>query len=124
MSKKMSGSTPSRCHRGNERHSKAIVDHLHQRMEGRPHHRGMGAKLGPVAGGKGMVLEAMAVFQKQQSSLVDGRNVDHLAPRRFAARIGDVEPVLEQWLAIDLAAIEGQGEQHAVELATVKRLAG
>ncbi len=47
-----------------------------------------------------------------------------LAARRFAARVGDVERVVEQRRAIDLAAIEGEREQHAIELAAPERLAG
>ena len=45
------------------------------------------------------------------------------AARRLAAREGDEQTVVEQRRVVDLAAGEGQGEQHAVELAAVQRLA-
>ena len=72
-----------------------------------------------------MVLQAMAVFEKQQSVLVDVGGVDRV-PRGGASppRKGDEQRIVEQRRGIDLAAGEGEREQHAIELAAMERLAG
>src|SRR5438552_14050523 len=51
-------------HRRNEGEAKAVVDHLHERVERSSHHRRMRSQFRPVAGRKRMVLEAMAVLEK------------------------------------------------------------
>ncbi len=50
----------------------------------------------------------------------------HLLRQRVggAGREGDQETVVEQFRPLDVAAGIGKGEQHAIELAAVKRLAG
>ena len=111
-------------HRRDEGQPKAVVDHLHQRVQRRAHHRRLGAQLGPVAGRQGMVLEAMAVLQQQQPVLVDRAGIDRRLAGRFATREGDEQPVVEQRRIVDVAAAVGQGQQHAVELAAVQRVAG
>ena len=86
--------------------AEAVVDHLHQSVERGAEHRRLGAKLGPVAGGQSMVLEAMAVLEQQQTMLVD--RVGRRCSRRGSSprREGDVEPVVEQFRRLDLAATD------------------
>ncbi len=43
-----------------------------------------------------MVLQAMAVLEQQHPVLVDRADVDQLARRRFAAREGDEQRIVEQ----------------------------
>ena len=58
-------------------------------------------------------------------AFVDRADVDDRpgrAPRR--AGYATIERIVEQRRAVDIAAAVGKREQHAVELAAVKRLAG
>ena len=111
-------------HRRDEGHAEAVVDHLDEGVQRRAHHRRLGAQLRPVAGGQRMVLQAVAVLEQQQAVLVDRPGVDARAGGRLAAREGDEQPVVEQGRLVDVAAAVGQGEQDAVELAAVERVAG
>ena len=107
-----------------EGHAEAVVDHLHQRVQRGAHHRRMRAKLGPVAGRQRMILEAMPVLEQQQPVLVDRPAVDRPAPRGASPRgKATNKRIVEQRRAVDLAAGEGEREQHAIELAAMKRLA-
>ena len=72
-----------------------------------------------------MVLEAVAVLEQQQLGLVDRRGRHRVGQAiGRAGRKGDQETVLEQLSPLDLAAGEGEGEEHAIELAALERVAG
>src|SRR3954447_11878770 len=83
----------------------------------------MGAKVRPVARRQSVVLETVAVLEQQQPAFVDVRGLDRGCAGRLAARVSDEQRVVEQGYAVDVAAGEGKGEQHAVELTTVERVA-
>ena len=70
-----------------------------------------------------MVLEAMAVLEQQQPVLVDRAGSTVGAARRLA-RGKATNSGSSNSGALDVAAGVGQGEQHAVELAAVQRVAG
>ena len=63
----------SRIHRHfrDDGEPKAIVDHLHQRMQGCAEHRRKSTHFWAVTGGEGMVLQAMAIDQQKQPAFVD-----------------------------------------------------
>ncbi len=82
-------------HARDEGQTKPIVDHLHERVKRSAHHRGVGANLGPVAGGQRMVLEAMTVLEQEQAVFVDLGGLHRCAMRRFARGEGDIERVVE-----------------------------
>src|SRR3569832_2424008 len=63
-----------------------------------------------------MVLEAVAVLQKQEAVLVDRSGVDGARGWRFAGRERDIERIVEQDRRIDLAAVERQRQQHTIKL--------
>ena len=79
---------------------------------------------GRLQADEGMVLQAMAVLEQQQPVLVDRAGIDDGVERRLAAREGDEQAVVEQSRLVDVAAGIGHGEQHAVELAAMERVAG
>ena len=84
----------------------------------------MGAKVRAVAGRKRMVLQAMAVLEQEQPILVDGVG-GHVGPaRRLAAGEGDKKRIVEQGEAVHPPAAVRKGEQHAIELAAMERVAG
>ena len=65
----------------------------------------------------------MAVLEHQQPVLVDRGGGDARRGRRFAGRVSDEQPILEQSGGIDVAAGERQGQQDAIEVAAVQRFA-
>jgi len=71
-----------------------------------------------------VVLQAVTVLQQEHSLLVDFVDVDHRPVRRFPAREGDEQPVVEQLSRLHVAAGIGKRQEDAVELAAVKRLTG
>ena len=110
-------------HVGHEGEAKAVVDHLHQGMQRSAHHPCARTQIWPVASGKGVVLQAMAVFEQQQAV---GGDITARYPgafRRFIGRAGDVQGIVEQDRGIDVAAIERHCQQDAVELSAMERVA-
>jgi len=71
-----------------------------------------------------MVLQAVPVLQHEQAVLVDQLRVDRGLDGRLAAGKGNVEAVVEQRRLVHVAAGIGHGEEHAVELSTLERVAG
>ena len=112
-------------HRRDEGHAEAVVDHLHQRVERRAHHRCMRREA--RAGCRPTSAWSLRQWPSSSSSsrfssIAD--DIDDLAARRLAARERRrTSGSSNKRRVIDLAAGVGQGEQHAVELAAVERLA-
>ena len=71
-------------HLGQHGEAKVIVDHLHQRVQGRADHGGAGVQFRAVTGGQRMFFQAVPVFQQQQAAFLDHLRRDFRRGAGFA----------------------------------------